>query len=195
VTNYSTHTDKALFKEMALGNEPAFGAVFHRYIPLLLPFAIKLVGATKEPEEVIQEVFLKVWMHREKLAAVDNPKAYLVRIVSNEATNYLQKLARQNRLMEKAMQNRGAEPLTPEENLALKETAGLVTEAIEHLTPTCRQVYLLSREEYLSIPEIATRLHLSESTVKNQLVKALKDIRQYIRKTGLSTFLTFPIIF
>ncbi len=160
-----------------------------------LPFVVKLVSGMQDPDEILQEVFLRLWKHREKLADVDNPKAYIVRIVSNEATTYLQKLARQNRLMEKAIQQRGHDPLTPEEHIALKETARLVTDAVEHLTPACRQVYILSREEQLSLPRSPKSCSSVKAPVKNQLVKALKDIRVHVRKNGLSTFLSFPIIF
>lgn len=194
MTTDQLYHDRELFQRIALGDEDAFRTLFHHYNKTLLPFVVKLVSPLHDPAEILQEVFLRLWKHRQKLADVDNPKAYIVRIVSNEAATYMQKLARQNRLMEKALQQRGQEPLTPEQHIALKETARLVTDAVEQLTPACRQVYVLSREEQLSLPQIAEKLQLSESTVKNQLVKALKDIRVYIRKNGLSTFLSFPII-
>lgn len=180
---------------IADGDETAFRELFHRYNKQLLPFVAKLVAPPQEPSEILQEVFFKIWMYREKLRDVENPKAYIVRIVANEANNYLRSVARQNRLILKAKQQREHKPLTPEEEMALKETARLVAVAIDHLTPACRQVYLLSREQQMSIPEIAAHLGLSESTVKNQLVKALKDIRHYIKGNGLSTFLSFPLIF
>jgi RNA polymerase sigma-70 factor (family 1) len=195
LTTDQLYQDRELFQRIAIGDEAAFRTLFHAYNKMLLPFVVKLVSGMQDPDEILQEVFLRLWKHRERLADVDNPKAYIVRIVSNEATTYLQKLARQNRLMEKAIQQRGQDPLTPEEHIALKETARLVTDAVEQLTPACRQVYILSREEHLSLSQIAEKLQLSENTVKNQLVKALKDIRVYIRKNGLSTFLSFPIIF
>ncbi|QEC42029.1 RNA polymerase sigma factor [Pseudobacter ginsenosidimutans] len=195
MTTDQLYQDRELFRRIALGDEDAFRVLFHAYNKMLLPFVVKLVSGLHDPAEILQEVFLRLWKHRGKLADVENPKAYIVRIVSNEATTYMQKLARQNRLMEKAIRQRSQDPLTPEEQIALKETARLVTNAVELLSPACRQVYILSREEQLSLPQIAEKLQLSESTVKNQLVKALKDIRLYIRKNGLSTFLSFPIIF
>lgn len=195
MTTDQLYQDRELFQRIALGDEDAFRTFFHHYNKMLLPFVVKLVSGLHDPAEILQEVFLRLWKHRRKLAEVDNPKAYIVRIVSNEATTWLQKMARQNRLMEKAIQQRSQEPLTPEQYIALKETARLVTDAVEQLSPACRQVYILSREENLSLPQIAEKLDLSENTVKNQLVKALKDIRHHIRKNGLSTFLSFPIIF
>lgn len=188
------HSDKELFALIAAGNKEAFTNLFHSYTEKLLPFINKLTGPAGDAEEIIQEVFLKLWMHREKLNTIDNPKAYIVSIVSNESTNYLQKLARQNRLTEKAKSLKVESPLSPAENIALKETGKLINEAIQHLTPACREVYILSREEHLSIPEIATRLQRSENTVKNQLVRALKEIREYIRKNG-HHFLTLGFIF
>ncbi|WP_127132815.1 RNA polymerase sigma factor [Pseudoflavitalea rhizosphaerae] len=195
MTTDQLYQDRELFRRIALGDEDAFRVLFHTYNKMLLPFVVKLVSGLHDPAEILQEVFLRLWKHRGKLADVENPKAYIVRVVSNEATTYMQKLALQNKLMEKAIRQRGQDPLTPEEQIALKETARMVTDAVERLSPACRQVYILSREEHLTLPQIAVKLQLSESTVKNQLVKALKDIRLYIRKNGLSTFLSFPIIF
>lgn len=190
-----TYTEKELLKRIAEDDEASFRELFHRYNALLLPFATKLTGAVQGREEVLQEVFLKIWQHRHKLPLVDHPKAWIIRVTSNEATNYMQQLARQNRLMSKAQSQSQSIQLTPDQLLAAKETARLIAKAIEKLTPACRQVYLLSREQYLSISEIAQMLSVSENTVKNQLVKSLKDIRRYIRETDQHTFFTFPILF
>lgn len=183
--------EKDLFQRISLGDEAAFRTLFHHYNSRLRRFLTRLIHTPQEEEEVLQEVFLKIWMYRAKLAEVEYPRAYILRIVSNEATNYLQKLAKQNRLALKVRNLPDTGSWGSDQELAAKETAGLIAQAVQQLTPACRQVYLLSREENLSIPEIADRLKVSESTVKNQLVRALKDLRQHIGRTAFISLLYF----
>lgn len=177
------YEEKALLRRVAGGDEAAFRQLFHHYNRLLRPFAMKLTRSDIAAEEVLQEVFLKIWLHREKLALVENPKAYIVRIVSNESLNYLRTLAKNNRLFEEIRQIPMQEYSSPEQALTYRETEKLIREAVQQLPRACRQVYRLSRDEDKRIPEIASALNLSDSTVKNQLVKALKIIRLYITRT------------
>jgi len=128
----------------------------------------------------LQEVFLKIWLHREKLVAVENPRAYILRIVSNESMNYLRTLVKDHRLAEEIGQSPVVESPSPEQSIFYRETEQLIDEAIGQLPKACRQIYRMSREEYKRIPEIAAELNLSDHTVKNQLVKALRSIRLHI---------------
>jgi RNA polymerase sigma-70 factor (family 1) len=179
----TTYEEKDLLRRVAGGDEPAFRLLFHHYNRLLRPFVVKLTRSDLAAEEVLQEVFLKIWLYREKLARVDNPKAYIVRIVSNESLNYLRTQAKNNRLFEEIRQISPPEYSSPEQALTYRETEKLIQEAIQQLPRGCRQVYQLSRDENKRIPEIASALKLSDSTVKNQLVKALKIIRLHIART------------
>lgn len=171
------HDEKALFRLLAGGDEEAFRQLFHHYNKMLQPFVFKLTRSSQAAEEVLQEVFLKLWLHREKLAAVEDPKAYLIRIVSNESFNYLRGLARDEKLFAAGQTLPVTEEPSPEEAFFYRETERQIREAVERLPSACRRVYRMSREELMRIPEIASALNLSDSTVKNQLVKALKSIR------------------
>src|ERR1700737_3967329 len=109
------HDEKALFQLLAGGDEEAFRQLFHHYNKMLQPFVFKLTRSSQAAEEVLQEVFLKLWLHREKLAAVEDPKAYLIRIVSNESFNYLRGLARDEKLFAAVQPLLGAAAPSPEE--------------------------------------------------------------------------------
>lgn len=185
--------EKILFRQIAKGDETAFGQLFHHYNHLFRPFVIKLTKSDFAADEVLQEVFLKIWLYRERLADVENPRAYIVRIISNESINYLRLLAKEDRLLTEALQLPG--DASPEQALAYRETAMLIEEAIGQLPPGCQQVYRLSRDENKRIPEIASLLHLSDNTVKNQLVKALKIIRLHIARTTLLSVILFLLNF
>jgi hypothetical protein len=110
----------------------------------------------------------------------EDPKAYLIRIVSNESVNYLRGLARDEKLFASIRPLLVVESPSPEQTVFYHETEKKVHEAVERLPLACRRIYRMSREELMRIPEIASELNLSNSTVKNQLVKALKSIRLHI---------------
>jgi RNA polymerase sigma-70 factor (ECF subfamily) len=169
-----------LFCRLADGDEEAFRQLFHHYNKLLQPFVVKLTRSPLAAEEVLQEVFLKIWAHRRKLAGVDNPKAYIIRIVSNESMNYLHVQAKHERLAKEMLRIPTDEALSPEQSFFHRETEQCLQQAVEQLPLACRQIYRMSREQYKRIPEIASELNLSHSTVKNQLVKALKTIRLHL---------------
>src|SRR5580692_4268982 len=71
------NTDKALFERIAIGDETAFSIIFFRYTARLAPFVTHLLQSDSWCEEIIQDVFLRLWQSRMKLATIDNPSAYL----------------------------------------------------------------------------------------------------------------------
>ena len=172
--------DKALFRLVAEGDEEAFRQLFHHYNKMLQPFVLRLTRSPQAAEEVLQEVFLKMWLHREKLAAADSPKAYIIRIVNNESVNYLRAQARNGKLLAKLQPLTVGEAPSPEQSFFYKEMEAQLNEAVEQLPQACRRIYRMSREQYMRIPEIAHHLNLSDSTVKNQLIKALKNLRRVV---------------
>ncbi|HEY8969573.1 MAG TPA: sigma factor, partial [Puia sp.] len=94
------YDDKILFSRLADGDEEAFRQLFHHYNKQLQPFVVKLTRNPSAAEEVLQEVFLKIWAHRERLGEVENPRAYIIRIVSNESIDFLQRQTKEQRLAE-----------------------------------------------------------------------------------------------
>ena len=169
--------EKALFRLVAAGDKDAFRQLFHHYNKILQPFVKRLTRSSQAAEEVLQEVFLKMWLHRNRLAEVENPKAYITRIVGNESVNWLRAQAREGKLLEAIRPLAVEEAPSPEQSIFYRETETRLNQAIEQLPQACRKIYRMSREQYMRIPEIARALNLSDSTVKNQLVKALKSIR------------------
>jgi RNA polymerase sigma-70 factor (ECF subfamily) len=184
--------EKALFRLVAAGDKDAFRQLFHHYNKILQPFVKKLTRSSQAAEEVLQEVFLKMWLHRNRLAEVENPKAYITRIVSNESMNWLRAQAREGKLLEAIRPLAVQEAPSPEQSIFYRETETRLNQAIEQLPQACRNIYRMSREQYMRIPEIARALNLSDSTVKNQLVKALKSIRVHFDEiTPTIIFLIF----
>ena len=177
--------EQALFISISEGDEAAFSTCYSEYGRILLPFLIRLVGSRDSAEEIIQEVFLKVWLYRDRLAEVDNPKSWLFRVAANTGRNWLKKkMMTEQKMLEHQRQLATPDNLSPEQ-VDLKSIAGVVQRTVLSFPPQRRRIYQMSREEGLKPAEIAARLQVSVSTVKNTLLSALKAIRENIEEAGL----------
>ena len=176
--------EKDLFLRIAEGDESAFRALYQLYGKLLLPFLVKLTGSQDMADELIQEVFLRVWLYRDKLPEIDYPRAWIFQIGSNQAHTWLKK----NTIAAKAVRLHQDEQLSTENpveaSLTVNAIKGLVQEAITELSPQRKRIYLLHREHGMKPAAIASQLGISVSTVKNTLLIAAKAVRDKVEKGG-----------
>ena len=172
--------DKALFLAVSNGDETAFRELFESYTPRLKAFFIKLTRNDQLARELVQEVFLNIWLYRSSLAEVEKPSSYIYRIASNTALAHFRKEDIQRQLVSAlAGANQAAEPATLE-TLQVKELKEKLQVAIARLPLQQQQVFRLSREEGLSRSQIAARLGLAEKTVRNHLTLSLRSIQQFL---------------
>lgn len=179
--NDQSNTEKHQFARIAAGDEAAFQQLFHQYNKVLFPFIISLVKAQADAEEIVQDVFLKLWLNREKLTAIENPGGWLRTVTANAAYDHLQKMAGYEVLLSnfQRRQHGSEKPFWQELDARLNWEA--VINQIRKLPLRQRQVLQLSRIEGLSRKEIARKLGISENTVRNHLADAtlfLKDLLQ-----------------
>jgi RNA polymerase sigma-70 factor (ECF subfamily) len=170
---------------IAAGDEQAFEQLFETYGSLLHPFISKTVRSASAAEDILQRVFLKIWLKRDLLHDVDHPRAYLFKMASNECLAYLRgrAIARKHE-SEMMHQLEGAQDNNTENYLNIQEIKNLVQEAFAQLPPQQQRIYAMSRHEQLKIPEIADRLGLSPFTIKNSLGRSLQRIRIHLEKAG-----------
>jgi RNA polymerase sigma-70 factor (ECF subfamily) len=181
-----SETDKALFQLIAEGDEAAFRELFHAYVPQLQPLVMHLTKTASVTEDLIQETFLRVWLSRDKLPAIENPRSWLLRIVFFQCFTWLRRQAVHHKAMDAMAQGQeeGDMRSDTEEAVAYSAMLRLIGEAVQQLPAQAKRIYLLSREKGLRIPEIAEQLGLSPSTVKNSLVRSLQAIRKHIEASG-----------
>ncbi|RNL55565.1 RNA polymerase sigma-70 factor [Pedobacter jejuensis] len=174
--------ETALFAELAKGNESAFETIYHHYNKRLAPFVEKMVRSPELAEEIIQDIFVQLWINRHLLEDVKHPTSYLFNIATNKTLDYLKKIANNAKLMDK-IAYRSTELINDtEERVIFRESAAIIEMAVSALPEQRRMIYHLSRNEGLTHEQIAERLNISRNTVKNQLVTALKSIRQFTEK-------------
>ena len=178
----AAYDDKELFLQIANGDEAAFEKIFHTYNAKLLPFVTSITKSREVAEEIMQEVFLKLWLQQSTLTTIGNPAAWLVRLSSNMALSYLQRQAIHSKAVKKISNQSSPAASSIEADIDAKKIQQHIAAAISSLPEKRQQVYRLSREGGLNRKQIAEQLGLSESTVKNQLNAALKHIQEHIEK-------------
>jgi RNA polymerase sigma-70 factor (family 1) len=173
------HADeRELLMQVASGDENAFRQLFMMHHQQLGVHMLRITNSIELAEEVVQDVFLKIWFTRESLVRVDNFKAYLFVISKNHALNCLKKLAKE-RAMIKQLEDTGS----PNPEMAGTDMYyNLLDEAIDQLPPQQQKVYLLSRHGRLKYTEIADQLELSRETVKKYLQIATVSITEYVHE-------------
>lgn len=186
----ASNTDTDLFHRIARGDERAFEELFRRWDRRIYPFVLKMIRTPTLAEELTQEIFIKIWQHREKLNAVSNPEAYIFTIATRHTLDQIKRQLNESRMLEKFSALRSLSHNDTEETLLLRDRTALVQQAVDQLPPQQKAVYLLSRQEGLDYDAIGRQLNISPNTVRNHLVKALQSIRTYLHDQDLlPTFL------
>ncbi|WP_343303915.1 RNA polymerase sigma-70 factor [Chitinophaga niabensis] len=179
---------------VAEGNENAFAVLFNNYYNQLGDFIIRIAESEDIAQEIVQDVFLKIWINRQALAQVDSFKAYLFTVARNHAFNCLKQTARlRNR--QKAYEYYELQTTSHYEEPASADVLQLVEKAVELLPPRQRSVFLLSRKEGISHELIARKLNISHETVKKHMVLALRFLRDHLRTNLRSLILIISLLF
>lgn len=169
--------EKELFTLAAAGDEEAFTKIFHHYNKKLYPFVLKITKSESASEEIVQDVAMVIWEKRVRMAALDNYASYIFKMAANKTFNYLKEVASEDKMLKQVLQNMEFFRSLTEEIIDSKEKEAIVKAAIDELPPQRKIIYKLSREEGLTHKEIAKQLDISQNTVKNQMVEALRFIR------------------
>lgn len=186
-TSTILHDEKELFIQLSQDDQAAFTKIFDHYEPRLYAFVLKMTRSATSAEEIVQELFIKLWTNRSSVASIQNPRSYIFRMATNRTANYLKSLARNSRVEKKASDIANNSINSTDEIMDLKEMTEQVHKLLGQLPEQQKKVYLMSRKDGLKTEEIATRLNLSEKTVKNHLTAALRFIRERLRQSPGTT--------
>lgn len=179
------YDEAEVLKRVVEGDESAFRTIFDQYWNTVYGIALSLVKSPDLAEEIAQDIFVKIWVKREKLAVVEKFENFLFIVARNHIYNEFRRKAKleeyTNHLF-KYFQTIFETSETPDKRLLFSELTKIVDQAVEQLPPQQRTIYQLSRQQGLSQEEIAAQLQISVHTVKSHMNKALHLIRNYLRQ-------------
>lgn len=176
------------------GNLWAYNELFDRYGKRLHRFAIAYLKSTENAEEIVQDVFLKIWNNRKDLSPDKSFESYLFTIAKNGILNTIRKSKSEQAYLNFAILHPGKDVLLDEE-LDFNELERAYSNAVDQLSPRRKEIFLLSRVHSLSNAEIAERMNISSKTVENQMTSALAEIRKNLRTLGFSAITFFELFF
>ncbi|HVI46877.1 MAG TPA: RNA polymerase sigma-70 factor [Chitinophaga sp.] len=162
------------------GDTAAFRELFYAYKDALFGYACKLCRSPEMAEEAVQEVFMKVWINRQQLDPSLSIRAYLYTAIRHCIFNILKKAALDENLRQAVFYHQPVAANTTEDDVNAAELQRMKSRMLDMLPPQRKLIFCLSRIEGLSHEEIAIRLGISKNTVKDQIVKARRFLRQQL---------------
>lgn len=174
---YSSLIDNQLLDLIKSGDEKAFAEIYERYWGLIFQHVFKMLGDKDESKDLVQELFTNLWIKADQIESDSNITGYLYVSARNKVIN----LARHNRIQKDYLTSLSIFASdsfnTTLEQLNAKDLSAALEKEIQYLPCKMREVFELSRNQYLSNKEIAQVLQISDKTVKKQINNALKILR------------------
>lgn len=165
---------------LSKGDESAFRGLFSRYHDFIYSFAERMTGSGAVAQDVVQDVFIKLWLHRSELPQVQNLGGYINRLTRNHVLNGMKRMAHEAAILQDIHPTIGTQPALPDASAEARELESLLNAALGQLPPQQLRVYRMSRQEGLKHEEIAAALGISRETVKKHMMAALQNIRGYL---------------
>lgn len=176
------NNDQALLLRMAAGEEESFNQLFNIYWDKVYATALILTKSNQLAEDIAQEVFLRLWQHREKADGIENLEAFLFITARNLIYNRLSRIK-----LEIAYNNYLQHQFTApgkdiEDRAEFRQLREIIAAGIHQLPPQQQKAFRLSREEGLNHEAISQQMGVSRATVKDYIVRSIAFLRKYLQE-------------
>jgi len=172
------------------GSHVAFDFFYKKYRGQIYANVLKMSKSPDLAADILQDVFVAMWHHKESIDINQPFDHYLFRIARNKVYDLFRKASRDKKLEEKLLALSADQEYNPvEEGLYRKESLGLLEREIEMLPPKCREVFKLCKLEGRSYQEVAEMLNISTATVNNHIVKATSILKKNLSGIDLVLFM------
>ncbi|KIO75751.1 RNA polymerase sigma 70 [Pedobacter lusitanus] len=186
MSNQKSLTDSELIELLKQEDQTAFAEIYERYWTVLFLHARNLLRDNDEAADIVQELFAGLWLKSKSVVLSGSLSSYLYKAVRNKVFDHLRHKKVMNDYLKSINDFILEEQFVADELLREKELAAIIENEINALPAKMREVFILSRKQYLSYQQIALQLNISEHTVKSQISNALRTLRT---KVGASAFL------
>jgi len=183
------YDEPTLLLKIADGDETAFRQLFNQYWDNIYGVAFTFTKSPVLAEEMVQDVFVKIWINRQQLPQVKKFSDYLFIIARNHIFSVLRKKIYEEPFSDHLKNYFREASNLPDQQLLYRDAENLLQEALAQLPPQQHLIYCLSRKDGLNQDEIASKLNISKNTVKSHMSKALQFLRNYLQMhTEVSAF-------
>ena len=176
---------KLLRQMKELDSQTAFRDFYNMTYDRLFRIAYYYVKQEEWSQEIVLDVFLKLWKQRSNLLDVRNIEDYCFILVKNASLNYLEKESKHTYILPDSLKEPQEQNYSPEESLISEELFALYVKALDRLPERCREVFIRIREEKQSYAQVAEELGISMNTVDAQLQKAITRLKEMISRAEI----------
>lgn len=170
--------EKELLMKIAEGSESAFKDLFHLWRDKLYFFILRITHSAEMAEDIVQDVFVKVWTNRAALQSIHHFDAYIYKISQNQAISGMKRMAQEALILAELKKAPDAATSLTEDAVVHRELSRKFQVVLSKLPTQQRLVYTLTHLQGLKHEEVARQLKISSSTVKNHMTRALGTIRK-----------------
>jgi RNA polymerase sigma-70 factor (family 1) len=190
--SYSALVDTELLQLILQEDENAFAEIYNRYWKRIYTIAFSYTRSSEAAQDIVQDVFLKIWVNKDTLVQIREFKPYLFVTARNLIISSLR-----NKVFHVSLdpeEQVEEETFLPERQLSYKESVDLLHKAIDLLPPQQQRAYKLSRNEGMRYEDIAQEMGISPLTVRTHITKALSFIRKYLIDNAVHPVLLLMIL-
>jgi RNA polymerase sigma-70 factor (ECF subfamily) len=191
LTGLDIYTERKLIEGISKGDAAAFDKIFGIYGRRLYYFALGYLKSKDEAEEVVQEVFYKIWKNRESLNPDFSFKAYIFKIAYNHIQELFLKLARERNYLNEVVSSSLDFTTEMDERMNYQSLLEMVDRLIAQLPGRQREILIMRKKEGKPVKDIAAELGIFPKTVENHITEAMKKIREGLAGEDLAGLLFF----
>ena len=188
----SSNTEE-IIRRLKKDDKSAVDELFSYYYPRLYHFSKSILKIENDIDDILQEIFVKIWLNRQKIGNVETFNSYIFTITKNEVLNLIRSNLRDRSFKDELYLRSVAEEYHTQNPLEYHEIKTGIEKVVGGLPEKRKQVFILSRTEGLSNKEIAQQLNISEKTVEDHITHAIKYIKSSMHEMGMISFLYFYI--
>lgn len=180
-----------IIRRLKKDDKSAIDDLFGHYYPRLHHFSKSILKIDDEIDDVLQEVFVKIWLNRQKIGSAGTFNAYVFTITKNEVLNLIRRKLKDRTFREQLFLRSVAEEYQLESQLEFEEVKSRIDQIVAKLPVKRKQIFFLSRTDGLSNKEISQQLNISEKTVEDHITHAIRQIKRSMKEMGILSILYF----
>ena len=190
---YDNNNLKTIVRSLAGDDKKALDELYNYYYPRLYAFAKKFLKVEDDINDILQEVFIKIWENRRNIKDVETFNAYIFTITKNTVITYFREKTKLTAFESRLKEMATTEGYFIDDSTEYKDIKEKVEHFIEQLPEKRKLIFKLSREQGLSHKEIAFQLDISVKTVEDHIMHAIRFLRKHLKPLDITTLLYLAI--